>query len=138
MNSANLLKKSTAQNTIRWRMSHWELKVKCDHTTKWTMLKSESSLKTETHKFRLEYGARNWSPVPCQKTRPSKKKTGQLVDFGEPKVIPFITGAIGMIYSIVNIGQNTEKGPGELSRLAVTQTQMKDYQLTLSWKNCKE
>ena len=67
-----------------------------------------------------------------------KKKTGQLVDFGEPKVIPFITGAIGMIYSIVNIGQNTEKGPGELSTLAVTQTQMKDYQLTLSWKNCKE
>ena len=29
------------------------------------------------------------------------------------------------------IGQNTEKSPGDLSRLAVTQTPMKDHQVTL-------
>ena len=34
-------------------------------------------------------------------------------------------------YSIVKIGQNTEKSPGDLGRLAVTQTPVKDYKLTL-------
>ena len=34
--------------------------------------------------------------------------------------------------SIVEIGQNTEKIPEDLKRLAVTQTSVKDYQLTLS------
>ena len=34
-------------------------------------------------------------------------------------------------YSIVKIGQNTEKSPGDLRRLDVTQTPMKDHQLTL-------
>ncbi len=33
--------------------------------------------------------------------------------------------------SIVNIGQNTEKSPGDLRRLAVTQTPVKDHLLTL-------
>ena len=30
-------------------------------------------------------------------------------------------------YNIVEIGQNTEKSPGDLRRLAVTQTSVKDY-----------
>ena len=34
-------------------------------------------------------------------------------------------------YSIIENGQNTEKSPGDLSRLAVTQTPVKDHQLTL-------
>ena len=34
-------------------------------------------------------------------------------------------------YSIVDISQNTEKSPGDLRRHAVTQTSVKDYQLTL-------
>ena len=34
-------------------------------------------------------------------------------------------------YSIVENGQNTEKSPGDLRRLAVTQTPVKDHQLTL-------
>ena len=34
-------------------------------------------------------------------------------------------------YSIVEIGQNTEKSPGDLRRLAVTQTPVKNHQLTL-------
>ena len=33
-------------------------------------------------------------------------------------------------YSIVEIGQNTEQSPGNLRRLAVSQTPMKDNQLT--------
>ena len=37
--------------------------------------------------------------------------------------------------SIDKIGQNTKKSPGDLRRLAVTQTQMKDHQLTPVWKN---
>ena len=48
-----------------------------------------------------------------------------------------VTGSIGnqrMIqdypdYSIVEIDQNTEKSPGDLKRLAFTQTQVKDHQL---------
>ena len=38
-------------------------------------------------------------------------------------------------YHIIKINQNTEKSPGELRRLAVTQTLVKDHQLTLMWKN---
>ena len=34
-------------------------------------------------------------------------------------------------YSIVENGQNTEKSPGESRRLAVTQTPVKDHQITL-------
>ena len=37
-------------------------------------------------------------------------------------------------YSIIENGQNTEKSPGVLRRLAVTQTQLKDLQLKLMWK----
>ena len=41
-------------------------------------------------------------------------------------------------YSIIDFGQNTEKSPGDLRKLAATQTPVKDYQLTLAWKTCKE
>ena len=41
-------------------------------------------------------------------------------------------------YSIVENGQNTEKSPGDLRRLAVTQTPVKNHQLTLIWKTLKE
>ena len=34
-------------------------------------------------------------------------------------------------YNIIENGQNTEKSPGDFRRLAVTQTPMKDRQLTL-------
>ena len=36
--------------------------------------------------------------------------------------------------NIIKIGQNTEKSPGDLKRLAVTQTPIKDHQLMLMWK----
>ena len=34
-------------------------------------------------------------------------------------------------YSIIEIGQNAEKSPGDLRKLAVTQTSEKDHRLTL-------
>ena len=34
-------------------------------------------------------------------------------------------------YSIIEIGQNTEKGSGDLRRLAVSQNPVKDHQVTL-------
>ena len=40
--------------------------------------------------------------------------------------------------SIIENGQNTEKSPGDLRKLAVTQTPVKDHQLTLLWKTLKE
>ena len=40
--------------------------------------------------------------------------------------------------SIIEIGQNTEKSPGDLWRHAVTQIPVKDYQLTLMGKTLKE
>ena len=41
-------------------------------------------------------------------------------------------------YSIVEIGQDIEKSPGDLRTFAVTQTPMKDHQLTMMWKTRKE
>ena len=38
-------------------------------------------------------------------------------------------------YSSVEIGQNSERSPGDPRRFAVTQTPVKDYQLMLVWKN---
>ena len=65
----------------------------------------------------------------------------------EVTIIPMIIGAhstvtIGLVkglvtggdcpnYSIVEMGQNTEKSPGDLRRLVVTQTLGKNHLLTL-------
>ena len=40
--------------------------------------------------------------------------------------------------SIIENAQNTEKIPGNLRRLAVTQIPVKNYQLTSIWKTIKE
>ena len=40
-------------------------------------------------------------------------------------------------YYILEDGQNTEKSPGYLRRFAVTQTPVKNHQLTLMWKNLR-
>ena len=41
-------------------------------------------------------------------------------------------------YNIIENGQNTEKSPGDLRRLAVTQTSLKNHQLKLMRKTLKE
>ena len=37
-------------------------------------------------------------------------------------------------YSIIENGQNTQKSPGDLRRLALAKTPGKNHQLTLKWK----
>ena len=49
-----------------------------------------------------------------------------------------IRGRVETIYSIIEISQNTEKSPGDLRRVAVTETSVKDHQLTLMGKTLKE
>ena len=57
-------------------------------------------------------------------------------------VIPIVIGVLGTVRnkrmggdhlndSIIKISQNTEKNPGDLRRLAVTQTPVRNHQLTL-------
>ena len=41
-------------------------------------------------------------------------------------------------YSTVELGQNTQKNPGNLRRFTLTQTPVKEPQLILGWKTCKE
>ena len=41
-------------------------------------------------------------------------------------------------YNIIEINQNTEKSPGDLRGLAITQTPVKDHQLMLMGKTLKE
>ena len=40
-------------------------------------------------------------------------------------------------YSIIEIDQNTEKSPGDLTRLVVTQIPVKNHQLTMAGKTLK-
>ena len=40
-------------------------------------------------------------------------------------------------YNIIESSQNTEKSPGDLRRLAVTQTPVRNHRLTLMWKTWK-
>ena len=41
-------------------------------------------------------------------------------------------------YNNIENGQNIEKNPGDLRRLAVSQTPVKDHQLKLMWETLKE
>ena len=41
-------------------------------------------------------------------------------------------------FCVIEIGQNTEKSPGDLRKVAVAQTPVKDHQLTLMWKTFKD
>ena len=68
-------------------------------------------------------------------------------------IVPIVIGAFGTVTkglleawtgrdypndSIIENDQNTEKSPGDLRRLAVTQTPLKNYQLILIRKTLKE
>ena len=76
------------------------------------------------------------------------------------KIIPIVIGAFGTVtkrffkwtgvlgnwwkngnhlnYNIIENGQNSENSPGDLRRLAATQTTVKDYQLALMGKKSNE
>ena len=91
--------------------------------------------------------------------RELKKKTQKLWNM-RMTVIPIVTVAVGTVtkgsvqgledleinkrmsgnhpnYSIIEISQNTKKSPGDLRRLAVTQTPVRNHQLVLVWKTWK-
>ena len=92
----------------------------------------------------------------------SSKLVTELKKLGNMKVtvVPIVIGAFGTVTkgllkaledlnvdgreetipnnNIIGNGQNTEKSPGDLRRLAVTQTPVKNHQLTLIWKTLKE
>ena len=71
-------------------------------------------------------------------------------------IVPIVIGALGTITKgllkgledleiggltetiIAKNGQNPETSPGDLRRLTVTQTPVKNHQLTLMWKTLKE
>ena len=55
----------------------------------------------------------------------------------ELKDLEMRTGGDCQNYSIVEIGQNIDKSPEYLRKLAVTQTPEDDHQLTLVWKTPK-
>ena len=64
--------------------------------------------------------------------------TGIPIVIGAPGTIPLSiskgTGRLGKrgrVETIIKVGQNTKKSPGDLSRFAVTQTPVKKHQLTL-------
>ena len=71
---------------------------------------------------------------PCQRTKKSCETWGRQAGKGGKRS----TSGNNPDYNIDKIGQNTEKSPGDLGRLAVTQTPGKDNQLTPTWKTCKE
>ena len=69
-------------------------------------------------------------------------------------IVPIVIGAFGTVTkgllkgledlevggdhpnnSIIENGQSTEKSPGDLGRLTVTQSPVKDHHLTLMWKS---
>ena len=49
-----------------------------------------------------------------------------------------VGGRVENIQMTAENGQNTEKSPGDLWRLAVTQTRVKSHQIILMWKTLKE
>ena len=64
-------------------------------------------------------------------------------------IIPIVVGAFGTVIKGTgglgswrkkgdHNGQKTEKSPGDVRKLAVTQTPVKDHQLKLIWKTLKE
>ena len=62
----------------------------------------------------MDLALNNLQRLICHKTKPNQKTS-----LDHPN------------YSIPDVGLNTEKSPGDLRRLAVTQTAVKGHQLTL-------
>ena len=102
--------------------------------------KKRKFAKLSTLLFRLttEY---NWKNVKRDLVRELKKLWNMKVT-----IIPIVIGLYQLWrtsgdhpnYYIIENGQNTEKSPGDLRRLAVTQTPVKNHQLTLIWKTLTE
>ena len=106
--------------------------VLADHKVKSENAKSKyldpaRELKTVVHESE-DYSSCNW--CSWYNHRRIVSRTGGLGNNG--------TGGDCPNNSIVEIGQNTEKSPGDLRRLTVTQTLVENYHLTLMWKTLRE
>ena len=92
--------------------------------------KTQSKIKSELKKMEHEgNGDANFNWRTWSSPQSISKETGRLgnkrINENHPD------------YSIFKIGQNTKKSPGDLKRLAVTQTPVENHQLTLVWKTIK-
>ena len=52
-------------------------------------------------------------------------------------VIPIVVGELHQDNSIIKIGQNSEESSGDLRRLVLSQTPVRNHQLTVAWKTLK-
>ena len=97
-----------------------DYRVKLKETEKYRDLERESKKQTVEHESDV-YTNCNW----CSWYSHQRiiKGTGE---FGNKR-----TNEDHPNYYIIEIGQNTEKSPGKLMRLTVTQTSVKDHQQTL-------
>ena len=124
---------------------HRELckKMKFAHTTKWYMHKADSVLVNATWKSSVEFWDTNRSLYPGQKTKPNvnkkNKRTCRIVNFAVPvNHREKIKESEKCECSTVEFEKNREKSQGDQRELAVTQTPVKDHQLTLVCKASEE
>ena len=119
-------------------------KFKFDHTNKWYMYNSESVLENEVHKLLWDFEIQTDHLISARrpdigiikkKKKTKNKRTCRTVEFAVPADHRVKHKEIGK--SIIKNGQNTEKSPGDLRRLAITQTLVRSHQLTLVWKTLK-
>ena len=75
------------------------------------------------------YGTWKWRNTYCNRcariNTGTRKLRNKCTSFDHPE------------YCIIKIGQKSEKSPGDLRRLAATQTPVADHKLTLVWKTLK-
>ena len=138
-------------------------KFKFDHANKWYMHNTAPVIENDTHKLLWDFDIQTDHLISARRpdliiiNKKKKKKICKIVDFSVPvdhrikqkeceKRDKYLDLAIELKktmeyksgdhphYSIIENVQNTEKSPGDLRRLAVTQSPVKDHQLTLIWK----
>ena len=132
------------------KVVHWEMcrKYQFDHTNKWYMHNPAPVLKKDSHKLLWDFNIQTDHLIPAR--RPDlilinkRKRICKIVDFAVPAdhrsggIGSWRTGRDYPNDSIAEDGQNTETSPGDLRRLVVSQTPVKNHQLTLMWKTLEE
>ena len=118
------LKKSCGQNTEKSpgdlkRLAVTQTPVK---NYRLTLVETANTGVKNSQELRAEYWEESWRlEETCCHSNSSEK----------------LSANTGVKNSQKSSGQNTEKSPGDLKRLAVTQTPVKNYRLTLVWKTLK-
>ena len=103
---------------------HWiKLKESERKISTWTLLGTEKKVKLESD------GDTNYNWYTRYSYQRNSTGTGGLGNKRSSEDHPN--------YSIIKVGQNTEKSPGDLRKLTVTQTPTRNHRLTLVWKSRK-